>query len=459
MEELVGGFIRVQRGLTPHPRGVVDAIQALSDGGSVTNIASEVQLGVLDFPPANRQQDNITVATSWSKAELLRKAVNTPNALTDGEIKVLKTRYWCDVSSAEEAIRDNGESALLAVSEDHWRQITDELKSARLKLSEDDEEAAIAEAAMEEWRRGMARWKQERATAWDKEHSKAQGWVRRLWDEDHGERCWGYAAFIDPAATPTPEDLEEYLGRQDALLFGAKLALGCGPLLFAQWTMQYLPWPTMAVGEEPEADDDAKQKYGDEPSPGNLELLRQHFREARDRPPASGKYSYQHMLQPRLVDGIQRNVFLVIDKASASTLIPTRASRADHVWIWAVDPDFRPPADPSGGDSRGSAQPVYAGYLRVRLQQLINDFFEARRFRAEEVSMEDLWRAAQGSYISTASVLRVPGVKEEDSVVSRLSEWSDGHSFVSLKKEARNDNTGSRDVGAAMRAESTGSSG
>ncbi|KAK3676492.1 hypothetical protein LTR78_003768 [Recurvomyces mirabilis] len=444
MEELVRGFIRVQRGLTPGPWEVVDAIQVLYSGGNATYLAPEIQLGVLDLPPANQQQENIAAVTSSSKAELLRKAVNAPDALTDGEIKILKARYWSDVSLAEEAIRDNGESALLAVSEDHGAKPL----------------MAIAEAAMEEWRRRMAGWKQERATARDEEHSKAQGWVRRLWDEERGERSWGYAAYMDPAATPTPEDREEYFGRQDALLFGGKLAIGCGPLLSAQWTMQYLPWPTMAVAEGPGSEEDVKQSHGDESSPGKLELLRQDFREARDRPPGSGKYSYQNMLQPGLVDGIQRNVFLVIDKASASTLIPTRASRADYVWIWAVDPDFQSSADDSSGRaSRGSAQPVYAGYLRVRLQQLVNSFFESRRFRAEEISMEDLWRAAQGSYVSTASILRVPGVREEDSTVSRLSEWSDGHSFVSLKKKDWNDNAGNRDVGAAMRLDSTGLSG
>src|SRR5205085_2553073 len=105
---------------------------------------------------------------------------------------------------------------------------------------------------------------------------------------------------------------------------------------------------------------------------------------------------------------------------------PTRARLADHVWIWAVDPDFTPDAD-----AEEAQQTKYRGYLRVRVQQLVNNFFEARRFNSEQVSMQDLWTAAQGSYVSTAVRHRLLGVREQDqpNIVSSLSEWSDGCSF------------------------------
>lgn len=49
----------------------------------------------------------------------------------------------------------------------------------------------------------------------------------------------------------------------------------------------------------------------------------------------------------------------------------------------AVDPDYE-----------------YPGYLRVRIQQLLHNFHVTWRWRAEELSMEDLWKAAQkeGNY-------------------------------------------------------------
>lgn len=39
----------------------------------------------------------------------------------------------------------------------------------------------------------------------------------------------------------------------------------------------------------------------------------------------------------------------------------------------------------------------YRGYMRVRIQQLVDKFFEARKYRADEFSMADSWLAAQNS--------------------------------------------------------------
>lgn len=66
------------------------------------------------------------------------------------------------------------------------------------------------------------------------------------------------------------------------------------------------------------------------------------------------------------------------------------------MWIWAVDPDYEPSNNTTSG---------YQGYLRVRLQQLVDNFYTARRWHADELSMEDLWKAAQkdpnnGAFIS-----------------------------------------------------------
>lgn len=69
---------------------------------------------------------------------------------------------------------------------------------------------------------------------------------------------------------------------------------------------------------------------------------------------------------------------------------------ADGFWIWAVDLDYVEDAVSSSGNN---------GYLRVRLQQLQHDFYVARRWHADEVSLEDLCKAAQkhphnGSFVS-----------------------------------------------------------
>lgn len=58
---------------------------------------------------------------------------------------------------------------------------------------------------------------------------------------------------------------------------------------------------------------------------------------------------------------------------------------ADDMWVWAVDPDYQSPSS------------EHRGYLKVRLQQLVNNFYVARRFRSVEVSMAELWNMARRS--------------------------------------------------------------
>lgn len=58
----------------------------------------------------------------------------------------------------------------------------------------------------------------------------------------------------------------------------------------------------------------------------------------------------------------------------------------DDKWVWAVDPDYVPNRHEKDG---------HKGYLRIRLQQIVHRFSEARRFRADDYSMEYLWRASK----------------------------------------------------------------
>lgn len=88
------------------------------------------------------------------------------------------------------------------------------------------------------------------------------------------------------------------------------------------------------------------------------------------------------------------NVFIVIDGTSVASLY-TGPQYADNVWVWAVDPDYDDSNDGTDPDSE-SAVPQYRGFLRVRIQQLADKFFEARKYRTE-IPMSELWLAAQNS--------------------------------------------------------------
>lgn len=125
-----------------------------------------------------------------------------------------------------------------------------------------------------------------------------------------------------------------------------------------------------------------------------FQLLREHFTSIRDRPRLRRYGSVDRSRYDALVEGVLSNAFIVIDGAAISSVYTT-PQYADDVWVWAVDPDYNDTDAGSRCDS-DSASPQYCGFLRVRLQQLADKFFEARRFRAE-IPMSELWSASQNS--------------------------------------------------------------
>ena len=69
-------------------------------------------------------------------------------------------------------------------------------------------------------------------------------------------------------------------------------------------------------------------------------------------------------------------------------------------------------------DTEAQSSSGYQGYLRVRLQQLIHNFYVARRWHADNVSLEDLWKAAQkdphnGAFVSI----------EDEEIFAKDSTW------------------------------------
>ncbi|KAE8325649.1 hypothetical protein BDV39DRAFT_178453 [Aspergillus sergii] len=167
------------------------------------------------------------------------------------------------------------------------------------------------------------------------------------------------------------------------------------------WQLENPAWPTEIA-------------TGDESFPVILDALRIKFKELRAQGPG-----WQH-LYPRnesdpiyggpseeelkmghgLSEGTLRNAFLYLDRDSAESVLFSWG-RVDEMWIWAVDLDYEPSDNTSSG---------YQGYLRVRLQQLVDNFYTARRWHANELSMEDLWRAAQKDPKNSAFI----SIKDEE---------------------------------------------
>ena len=207
--------------------------------------------------------------------------------------------------------------------------------------------------------------------------------------------------------------MDEYSSRRDAATFFALRAICCGNTIAARWTLRRLDWPVDATGE-----DDAESASNKRAM--RFQKLREQFVLIRDRAPKKQRTSEGATAKSGgLSDGVLQNVFLVADRDSVDSVL-SKSGNVDDMWIWAVDPDYDVHATTS---SKSDQKDEYEGCLRVRLQQLVNNFFEVRRFH-EEYSMKNLWEAAQKSK---------------------------NQAFVSTRDEESGQWTMSRDVGSVVR--------
>lgn len=204
-------------------------------------------------------------------------------------------------------------------------------------------------------------------------------------------------AEVDPEAFVDEDEADEYMVRRDGVLFHAHGAVGVGSsMVGSMWKLQRLAWPrpsaTECVDREGHLDGTPTDQDASEHSRAvEFQRLREHFKSNE----CSG-----------LCEGLLRDVFLVIDKDSAASVL-SPPGFVDDMWAWAVDPDYdltraeqsspRTTTAFSEGVPPGSSR--YPGYVRVRLQQLVHRFYKARRFRgsAKYPSMATLWAAAQTS--------------------------------------------------------------
>lgn len=63
-------------------------------------VRAEDCVRLLDFPDPSNQEANIAAVTTLSKPELLKKAAQTSEGLTDAEIGLLKDRHWGMITSS-----------------------------------------------------------------------------------------------------------------------------------------------------------------------------------------------------------------------------------------------------------------------------------------------------------------------------------------------------------------------
>lgn len=432
------------------------------------------QRRILDFPDPETQAANIIKSsTGRGKEALLQRAAETPSRLSDAEVSLLKNRYWLDISSDEEHSVSLATGLIMGpsrVTEAEYERAGRRLRAVRQPYYAENEEKAIDNASAEYWRRQNEAWQAAQKQETEKAlRANAFSWVRRLWEEDKGDRYWGYTIFVDPDTFVDEEEAERYMARRDGVLFHARGAIGAGSsAINNMWRLQKFDWlmdtRTVEDGEKESADGcqpvqqrttaeeacrekeriELPEDTAHEKRAAKFQKLREHFRSIRDQ--GSRRQSQEqatlsiHTSQPErggiVQDGILQNVFLVDDKYSAGSVL-SGPGFVDDMWIWAIDPDHDVMNDKSigivtTGTSQGSTLIAqlrpnsYQGFMRVRLQQIVNNFYDARRFHGTEYSMEKLWEAAQKS-------------KQQ--------------AFVSLKDEEARSWTMDRFIGSAMRAQ------
>ncbi len=271
----------------------------------------------------------------------------------------------------------------------------------------------------------------------DSKCAKARPWVRPFVSEYQHEdtKPWGYAIFEDPSIDD--EVLEDCMCRIDNLLWSAQDAVfGRNHVEFPHFEWEVLGWPEddgedlvtesqqgiahgsteggseCGAGVNDAKGDEAMQLEGggDEDEPDQdihedevddadietvreLDKLRAHFKWVRDHAKKRRKaHEPLNIDRSGVPNGLLRNVFLVVDQ---DVIDAVKSPMADNAWVWAIDPDY---AGDVASMTKNGLKDEYYGYMRVRVQQLVNNFWDARRYHEAEKPLQTLWAAAQQSH-------------------------------------------------------------
>lgn len=289
--------------------------------------------------------------------------------------------------------------------------------------------------------------------------SQCPVWAKQWLQETQGEEQWGFARYIDHGDIreklreqdrlfdheldeEEPRLVDAYKARTAKLAKAQHKRIGYGKALSRQFRLQGMTWPQPSVDKaqsawdterqkarvrdlaelEAQAEDDGdteldltaeelrkhddmellKQKFLDGDFPDRFEddillrakfrVLRTRFKALRDRPRDTTmiKGAKRTGLRP----GLLSNVFIVVDKACLDSHVALNDNDGvEHGWVFAVDSDYTDPGPTEPLTSKVRHQ--YRGFIRVRLQDLLDDFFVVRKYHERKRPMEELWQQAQ----------------------------------------------------------------
>lgn len=139
-------------------------------------------------------------------------------------------------------------------------------------------------------------------------------------------------------------------------------------------------------------DGEGPDRYEDDASlRAKFQYLRRRFKARRTKPRLPSETDRVPRGQG-LAQGILDNVFIVVDGSCVNS---HQSTATEHGWVFAVDPDYEDPGPLEPLASKVRHQ--YRGFIRVRLEHLVNEFFVVRKYHGATTPMEALWLEAQKS--------------------------------------------------------------
>lgn len=379
-EPLLASSIRVLRNIT----SVQDLISAfpslkqksLASPPSLTD--SERRL-FLDLPDEDMETSNISAVTSLTRVQLIEKAVSDRASLTQEEVMLLKDRFWTTIT-----VEEHGKV---------WRCLGtgdfDKLYAIRLPAYLPNEEEAIRIGSAESWGRAKAIKDEKLRVTARAALPYAQEWIQHLYQQDR--MCWGFIWLYDATIQQLdPARLEHFNIFLEAFFRQALSYNGSRDIINQKWKKIPFNLPNTAF-----APTSAAVSYQD----GTIfrkafqEILRdpQEYQKAEDVTPVNTcTHQYKDGIS---ASGVLTNTFLVIDPVCIDSVIPADGLqytiRWDNMRILAFEADF-----PVEGRTYAEG---YQGFTWVRMDQLIYNFYELRLMKANEIGMDEIWKAAQKS--------------------------------------------------------------
>lgn len=380
-EPTLSTYYRVLRGKNTLQE-LIEAFPTLEEkaNASPPTLSDHERRQLYDLPSAADEAATIQRVSSRSRDELTSLVLSSPSDLSAPELDLLKHSFWAPPTRAEISARSHAALNRTRNPESHAR-----ICAARDAALLPQQLQITAAAWREETRRCHA-LRDEKQRRWGgADPFDIPAWIPSLEQRIKDSptiNTWGYIAlYTAEAQALSPQTLDDFAARWEGFFLNTMQHNGCyRHLLDQSWKLFTFNAPLTAS---------SSLSLG--ASAEHAELL-QAFQAL-----AAGGHDYHgppgpDPRAPPVVLGESRgfltNTFLVIDPTCINSVIRNNfGGFVDDMRILAFEAAYPEPGR--------TYEAGYEGWMWVRLEQLVDGFYEARM--NDSPRMDVLWKAAQGS--------------------------------------------------------------